>query len=33
MRTIPASELIINDDGSIFHLHLHPGQTPAAWPS
>ena len=26
MRTIPASELIINDDGSIFHLHLHPGQ-------
>ena len=24
MRTIPASELIINDDGSIFHLHLHP---------
>ena len=28
MRTIPASELIINDDGSIFHLHLHPGQLP-----
>lgn len=26
MRTIPASELIINDDGSIFHLHLHPEQ-------
>ena len=26
MRTIPPSELIINDDGSIFHLHLHPGQ-------
>ena len=26
MRIIPASELIINDDGSIFHLHLHPGQ-------
>lgn len=26
MRTIPASELIINDDGSIFHLHLLPGQ-------
>ena len=26
MRTIPASELIINADGSIFHLHLHPGQ-------
>ena len=24
MREIPASELIINDDGSIFHLHLHP---------
>lgn len=26
MRTIPPSELIINDDGSIFHLHLRPGQ-------
>lgn len=26
MRTIPSSELIINDDGSIFHLHLHPEQ-------
>lgn len=26
MRTIPSSELIINDDGSIFHLHLKPGQ-------
>lgn len=26
MRTIPASELIINDDGSVFHLHLRPGQ-------
>ncbi|MDR2894405.1 MAG: nucleoside phosphorylase, partial [Alistipes sp.] len=26
MRTIPSSELIINDDGSIFHLHLQPGQ-------
>ena len=26
MRTIPASELIINEDGSIFHLHLRPGQ-------
>lgn len=25
MRTIPSSELIINDDGSIFHLHLKPG--------
>ncbi len=24
MRTIPSSELIINDDGSIFHLHLKP---------
>jgi len=26
MRTIPASELIINADGSIFHLHLKPEQ-------
>jgi uridine phosphorylase len=26
MRTIPSSELIINDDGSIFHLHLKPDQ-------
>lgn len=26
MRTIPASELIINEDGSIFHLHLKPEQ-------
>lgn len=26
MRTIPSSELIINDDGSIFHLHLMPDQ-------
>lgn len=26
MRTIPASELIINGDGSIFHLHLTPDQ-------
>lgn len=25
-RVIPASELIINDDGSIFHLHLKPEQ-------
>ncbi len=25
-RTIPASELILNSDGSIFHLHLHPEQ-------
>ena len=24
MRTIPASELIINSDGSIFHLHIKP---------
>lgn len=26
MRVIPASELIINEDGSVFHLHLKPGQ-------
>ena len=26
MRTIPSSELIINDDNSIFHLHLRPEQ-------
>lgn len=26
MRTIPSSELIVNDDGSIFHLHLKPEQ-------
>lgn len=26
MKTIPASELIINDDGSVFHLHIKPGQ-------
>jgi uridine phosphorylase len=26
MRVIEPSELIINPDGSIFHLHLHPGQ-------
>ena len=26
MRTIPSSELSINDDGSIFHLHLTPDQ-------
>ena len=26
MRTIPSSELIINGDGSIFHLHLRPEQ-------
>ena len=25
-RTIPASELIINEDGTIFHLHLLPEQ-------
>jgi uridine phosphorylase len=25
-RIIPASELILNDDGTIFHLHLHPEQ-------
>ncbi|MFI3283199.1 MAG: nucleoside phosphorylase [Rikenellaceae bacterium] len=26
MRTIPSSELIINGDGTIFHLHLLPSQ-------
>ncbi len=26
MRTIPSSELIINDDGTVFHLHLRPSQ-------
>ena len=26
MRTIPSSELVINSDGSIFHLHLKPTQ-------
>lgn len=26
MRTIPSSELIINTDGSVFHLHLKPEQ-------
>lgn len=26
MRVIPPSELIINEDGSAFHLHLKPGQ-------
>ncbi|MGL5547958.1 MAG: phosphorylase, partial [Tannerellaceae bacterium] len=25
-RIIPESELILNDDGSIFHLHLKPEQ-------
>lgn len=26
MRIIPASELAINSDGSVFHLHVKPGQ-------
>lgn len=26
MRIIPDSELIINDDGSVFHLHVRPDQ-------
>lgn len=26
MRVIPDSELIINDDGSVFHLHVRPDQ-------
>ena len=26
MRKIPSSELIINGDGTIFHLHLRPEQ-------
>ncbi|MCC8061747.1 MAG: nucleoside phosphorylase [Rikenellaceae bacterium] len=26
MRTIPSSELIVNDDGSVFHLHMKPGE-------
>lgn len=26
MKYFPPSELLINDDGSIFHLHLKPGQ-------
>lgn len=26
MATIPSSELILNDDGSVFHLHLRPEQ-------
>ena len=26
MRRIPESELIINSDGSVFHLHLRPEQ-------
>ena len=25
---IPASDLILNEDGSIFHLHLYPEQVP-----
>lgn len=25
---IPASDLILNEDGTIFHLHLHPGDVP-----
>ena len=25
-RIIPPSELVINEDGSAFHLHLRPGQ-------
>ena len=25
-RIIPASELIINDDGSAFHIHVRPDQ-------
>lgn len=26
MNTFPPSELIINEDGSVFHLHLRPEQ-------
>ena len=26
MKTIPESELIINADGGVFHLHLRPEQ-------
>jgi len=26
MKSFPESELILNADGSVFHLHLHPGQ-------
>ena len=26
MKVIPSSELIINPDGSVFHLHLLPSQ-------
>ena len=25
-RIIPSSELIINEDGSVFHIHLRPDQ-------
>ena len=25
-KTIPESEMIINSDGTIFHLHIHPEQ-------
>lgn len=25
-RTIPSSEMIVNGDGTIFHLHLKPEQ-------
>ncbi|MFM2284871.1 MAG: Purine nucleoside phosphorylase DeoD-type, partial [Bacteroidota bacterium] len=26
MKTLPSSELVLNPDGSIYHLHLHPEQ-------
>ncbi len=26
MRTIPASQLVLNDEGAIYHLNLHPDQ-------
>ena len=26
MKPKPESELVLNDDGSIYHLHLHPEQ-------
>ena len=26
-RIIPASELIINEDGSVFHIHLTPNNS------
>ena len=25
-KVIPDSEMIVNPDGSIFHIHLHPDQ-------